>query len=130
MEFKLVKGKHPLSIHAVWLPIILGLVIFSQLMPTGTCVFHHVTGVPCLTCGVSRAVSSLLSGDIVGMLYFNPLVVLFSAGLVFFSLFKLLEFILSFRLKMRVGRKSALILRIFAVTMIAANWAFLIATGR
>ena len=130
MGFKLAKGKHPLSIHVVWLPIIVGLVIFSQLLPTGTCVFHSVTGVPCLSCGVTRAVSSLLSGDIVGMLYFNPLIVLFSVGLVFFSLFKLSEFIFSFRLIMRVSRKSALILRIFAVTMIAANWAFLIATGR
>lgn len=130
MEFEFIRGKHPLSIHAVWLPIVLGLIVFSQLLPTGTCVFHRVTGVPCLTCGVSRAISSLLAGDIAGMLYFNPLIVLFSAGLVFFSLFKLLEFILSFHLNVRVGRKSALILRVFAVTMIAANWVFLIATGR
>ncbi|MFI5181027.1 MAG: DUF2752 domain-containing protein [Thermoanaerobaculia bacterium] len=39
------------------------------------CLFREVTGLPCPTCGGTRAALALLSGDIAGALHANPLVV-------------------------------------------------------
>lgn len=39
------------------------------------CLFHRLTGVPCLTCGAMRAVSALLEGDLAGALKLQPLAV-------------------------------------------------------
>jgi hypothetical protein len=79
---------------------------------------------------MSRAADALFTGDILGMIYFNPLAVLFCAGLFFFSLFKLMEFIFKFRVFISANNKVALVVRIGVITSIIANWAFLIVTGR
>ena len=49
--------------------------------PAPTCVFKHVTGCPCLTCGGTRAGMSLVHGDLFSALAWNPLV----AGLLVFG---------------------------------------------
>jgi hypothetical protein len=104
MKFKIVKGKHPLSIHVVWLVILLLVLVGYRYLSTSVlnanpgCIFHKVTGYPCLSCGTSRAIDALFAGDFIGMLYYNPLAVLFCAGLFFFSLLKLIEFIFRFTL--------------------------------
>lgn len=36
------------------------------------CIFKRVTGLPCPSCGTTRAVSSLFSGEIVQSLFLNP----------------------------------------------------------
>jgi len=64
------------------------------------------------------------------MFYCNPLVVIFCAGLFFFSLFKLLEFIFKFKLILRFNRKTAFGARLLLVVMVAANWLFLIVSGK
>jgi hypothetical protein len=40
------------------------------------CWFHTITGVPCPTCGSTRAVFSLVHGDVAAALAHNPLLVL------------------------------------------------------
>ena len=49
----------------------------------GGCVFHKLTGLYCPGCGGTRAVHSLLAGDIPGSIYFHPLVVYGVAALLF-----------------------------------------------
>jgi hypothetical protein len=130
MNFMITKGCHRLSIHAVWVFVILFLLFFYHFMPPGQCLFHDYTGLPCLSCGVTRAANSLFDGDLMGMIYFNPLIILFCAGLFFFSLFKFVEYIFKLRVRLRVNKKVASAIRIIAVLMIVANWAYLIVTGR
>ena len=130
MAIEIIKGKHPLSVHVVWMILLIGAVAVYRFLPPSTCIFHNLTGLPCLTCGASRAAEAFFSGDFIGMLYFNPLIVVFCGILFFSSLFKLLEFIFHFELKISVSRKFPVIARTLAITLIAANWLFLIMTGR
>jgi hypothetical protein len=110
--------------------LLLGALAVYRFMPPTICPFHSITGIPCLTCGAMRAAESFFAGDLVGMFLYNPLVVTFCGGLFFFSLFKLLEFIFGFELKVDVNRRFTLAARALAITLIAANWLFLIVAGR
>ena len=38
----------------------------------GVCLFKQLTGIPCPSCGSTRSVLSLLSGDLTGALIWNP----------------------------------------------------------
>ena len=130
VTIRIIKAKHPLSIHIVWMLLIIAALAVYRFMPPTVCMFHSVTGVPCLSCGASRAVEAFFGGDFIGMFYYNPLIVLFCGALFFFSLFKLVEYIFKFELKIRVSEKYSLIARTLVITLIAANWLFLIVTGR
>jgi len=39
------------------------------------CLFHRLTGLPCLTCGSTRAAAALLAGDVSAALRLQPLAV-------------------------------------------------------
>lgn len=92
------------------------------------CPLRTLTGVPCPTCGSTRAGLALLHGDILGALQLNPLATL--AGLAF-----LLGGVLA-PLWVGLGRKVPdlpdrwpLGLRITVLAAIIANWVWLLATG-
>ncbi len=91
------------------------------------CLFRRITGLPCLTCGSTRAVLSLGAGDLAQALAHNPLVMLV-----------LTLVALSLVLRLALGREIhlalPLLLRRLAWVLVfaaaLANWAYLIATGR
>ena len=130
MKIHIERKRQPLSIHVVWLVLILAILAVYRFILPPHCLFHEVTGYPCLSRGLSRAANSLFEGDLGGMIYNNPLAVIFCAGLFFFSLLKLLEFIFKFKLNLSVGRQTALKARVMFVVLIVVNWLFLIVTGR
>lgn len=56
---------------------IIGTVAFSAYaVGVPLCLFRHFTGIPCPCCGTTRACLSVLRGDLVGALKFNPLAVI------------------------------------------------------
>ncbi|MCP4580894.1 MAG: DUF2752 domain-containing protein [candidate division Zixibacteria bacterium] len=130
MNISVTKDKHPLSVHVVWMVLILGALSVYRFLPMPNCLFHELTSYPCLSCGVTRAANSLFSGDLLGMFYSNPLAVVFCAGLFFFSLFKLVEYIFRFKLTLRVESKYAFKARLIFVLLVTANWLFLVVTGK
>jgi hypothetical protein len=130
MVVKLVKGSHPLSVHAIWLVILLIMAGASRYWLPAPCVFHQITGLPCLSCGTWRAAGAFFERDFLGMFYYNPLIVAAFLSLSLFSLFKLAEYIFSFRLKVSIGRRGLLTIRMAVFFLITANWLFLIITGR
>ena len=136
MKVKIIRGKHPLSIHVVWFVILLSVLGFYRYLfqenfnADSVCIFHKITGYPCLSCGLSRSVDAFFAYDFIDMLYYNPLAVLFFGGLFFFSLFKLAEFILAFKLNFSISKKAAVFARIILLVLIVANWLFLVGTGR
>jgi hypothetical protein len=92
------------------------------------CPLRMLTGVPCPTCGSTRAGLALVRGDIPGALHFNPLVTV--AGIAF-----LLGGVLA-PIWVGLGRKLPdlpdrwpLGLRIAVPAAIVANWIWLLASG-
>ena len=44
----------------------------SNVGEISVCFFKRITGIPCPSCGSTRSVLSLLKGDIIGALFWNP----------------------------------------------------------
>lgn len=45
---------------------------YSENIHFGFCIFKNVTGIPCPSCGTTRAVQLILQGKIIESLYMNP----------------------------------------------------------
>ena len=62
----------------IWLLVSLGAFLglalwFAARFPTPQCVFHALTGLPCVTCGATRSAFQFLHGHYSASLFFNPL---------------------------------------------------------
>jgi len=102
-------------------------------LPTPLCPFHALTGIPCPSCGTTRAAGCLLRGDFAGALEWNPLGTLLLGGALLYVAYAAI--VSGFRLR-RVGwcggRGSGRLsgLRLAAVLLLGLNWLYLITTGR
>ncbi len=95
------------------------------------CVFKAVTGIPCPTCGATRAVLALLRGEWWSAVRFNPLVTLILVGWMAWIPYALGTLALgSRRLRVVCSSRDCTWLRILAVGTIAANWVFLVLDAR
>jgi hydrogenase-4 membrane subunit HyfE len=99
-------------------------------LPTPQCAFHSLTGLPCPTCGATRAAWQFLHGHFAASLRFNPLAFLAYCGIVVFDLYALVALILRApRLRLiNFTLNERIFLRSLAVALIAANWLYLLAT--
>ncbi len=70
-----VVGAWPLALGIVWTALV---GVFVLLKPAGSdatlCVFRNVTGLPCPTCGSSRAALAVVQGRPLEAIVLNPLV--------------------------------------------------------
>jgi hypothetical protein len=94
------------------------------------CVFKLLTGLPCPTCGGTRALGRLFALDLAGAFAMNPLVAAGAILLVPWALADLLLLTRGRALDAQAGPKLALFLRAAAVFLVLANWAWLVAAGR
>ena len=120
------------SIHVIWGPIALLFIItagffkdFVGLLPP--CIFHRLTGIPCLTCGGVRSLVALSQFDVASSFLLNPMVFVFAAGVVVFSLVSLYGLIFARNIVLRLDRGQKKALRIGAISLIIVNWLYLIA---
>ncbi len=100
---------------------------FTLHLPTPRCVFHAVTGWPCVTCGGTRCAQNLLAGRWTEALAWNPLVF---AGLVVAGIFAVYAAVVTlFRLpRLRLAgleKREKIALRVGLVVLLLANWAYL-----
>lgn len=98
-------------------------------LPLPLCVFKAVTGLPCFTCGSTRAVARLVRLDLAGAFAWNPLVV--SAAFVV-AAWALADLALATRgraLAVSVPPPVARVLRVLAVLAVLANWVYLVRAG-
>ncbi|MHC4549607.1 MAG: DUF2752 domain-containing protein [Planctomycetota bacterium] len=109
------------AIVIVWLALVW---VTYRLAPgVTTCHFKLATGVACPTCGLTRGVTTMLDGDIVGGLAYNPLVL--GAGLVFLAL--LAGRLLCGRLlRLDLSRAERWITLAALAVLFLANWAYVI----
>jgi hypothetical protein len=99
-------------------------------LPFSVCLFKGFTGLPCPTCGSTRAVGRLVHLDLLGALVMNPLATVAVAVL---AIWALADFVLLARgraLDLEMGRPLGRVVRGLAVAAVGVNWAYLLASGR
>ncbi len=99
---------------------------FLPLLELGTlCPFRAATGVPCATCGMTRAFVRLAHGDAAGALAASPLGALAAALAWAFALLALLRPAVG-RPWPRVGPRAARAAGLLGGAALLANWAYLV----
>jgi uncharacterized protein DUF2752 len=99
-------------------------------LPITVCFFKLVTGLPCATCGSTRALGRLFHGDLAGALAMNPLA---TAGMLALLPWAAADLMLLTRGKafgLELGPSAARVARVAAVVAVFVNWAYLVAAGR
>lgn len=97
-------------------------------LPWPTCAFRALTGLPCVTCGATRASLSFLHGDLGSAFRLNPLVFLGLCAVLLFDLYAI--FVLStgarrVRLSFpRAGTRKVVLATVLAAGL--ANWIYLL----
>jgi hypothetical protein len=108
-----------LSLAAAWLTV--GL-------PWPVCMFHEMTSLPCVTCGMTRCGIQFFHGHFLAALKWNPLVFTVLCGIVAFDLYALLVLVTRApRLRIRFSTATAkTFVRMSVISALALNWTYLL----
>jgi hypothetical protein len=99
-------------------------------LPVTFCVFKGMTGLPCPTCGSTRAVARLFGLDPAGSLAMNPFTTLVAVVIAAWALVDLLLIPRGRALRVGVSPSLGRALRIAAFAAFFANWVYLLLAGR
>ena len=95
-------------------------------LPWPRCNFRALFGIPCFTCGATRAAVALLKGDVSAAWIWNPLAVLAMLAIALFDIYALGVLISRApRLRVDIGRWKWLLV-IVVVAAAALNWLYLL----
>ena len=112
-----------LALAATWLALKL---------PWPICVFHALTGRPCLTCGATRSAMAFFHAHFMTALQWNPLAFLCYCALSLFNIYAL-AVIIARAPRVRIVQLSASekkCLRFSFIALLALNWAYLLVANR
>jgi hypothetical protein len=123
--------------ETLWASVALALGVLSAAwvrlveFPPVLCPFHVVTGLPCPTCGSTRAVFAFVAGHPFDAIRYNPIV---GAGLCLAGPYLAYAALVSLcrlpRVRVSIGDPARPYFRGAAWALIAATWLFLIVDGR
>jgi hypothetical protein len=100
-------------------------------LPRVLCPFRHLTGVPCVACGGTRALLALTRGELQAAFFWNPLVAVSAiAALAWLAYAAVVTLLRAPRLRVRLGARDRFLFRAAAWTALVGNWMFLILQGR
>jgi len=108
-----------LGLGAAWLTV--GL-------PWPRCAFHEITGLPCITCGMTRCGIQFFHGHFLAALKWNPLVFTALCALTAFDLYAIATLAAHGpRLRICFGtEKAKTFVRIAVISVLALNWIYLL----
>ena len=99
-------------------------------LPFALCYLKLSTGLPCPSCGSTRALGRLFALDVPGALRMNPATTLAVFGLALWAAADLALLPQRRALGVELHPRAGLALRVGAVAALLANWVYLIAAGR
>ena len=99
-------------------------------IPLTLCVFKGLTGLPCPTCGSTRALGRLFALDFAGALAMNPFTTLVAVLVAGWAVADLALLPRRRALDLDVPKRLGFALRVGALVLFLANWVYLIAAGR
>lgn len=105
-------------------------VLHLDRLPVAFCAFKAVTGLPCMSCGTTRAFARLYSLDLPGAVAMNPLSAAVALALVPWGMADFALLPKGRAVALEVSPRLAPVVRVSAVALVFANWAYLIVAGR
>jgi Protein of unknown function (DUF2752) len=112
-----------LALAATWLALKL---------PWPICLFHEITGRPCLTCGATRSAIAFFHGHFLTALQWNPLAFLCYCGLSLFNIYALAVVVLAApRVRIAdIRPREQKFVRGSVIALVALNWCYLLLENR
>jgi hypothetical protein len=90
-------------------------------------VFKGITGIPCPTCGATRAVMHLSRGDIIASLEMNPLVAIAVVSGMMYFIYSALTFLFNMRrITVIFADNEMNPVRLIVALTVAINWGYLV----
>jgi hypothetical protein len=120
----------------IWLAVSLGSLAlaaawFALGLPWPRCAFHDLTGLPCVTCGMTRSAIQFFHGHFLTACKWNPLVFAFLCGVTAFDLYAFFALVTRApRLRVAFRQKERKYARMILTTALALNWMYLLSHYR
>lgn len=122
-----------LDAELIWLCVTvasaaLGLIWLALHLPLPRCTFRTITGLPCVTCGATRAAVASAQGDIPAAFWLNPLVFVGIAAVALFDLYALVVLVTRApRLRLTFpARRARPVLVAISCGALLLNWIYLL----
>jgi hypothetical protein len=121
----------------VWLSaslasLAMAVVWFTLGLPWPVCIFHELTGLPCVTCGMTRCAIQFFHGHLLAALKWNPLVFTALCGVTVFDLYAFAT--LTTRApRLRISfstQRAKMFVRLSVISAFALNWIYLLLQWR
>jgi Protein of unknown function (DUF2752) len=114
----------------LWLSVSLGglcacVFWFALGLPWPGCTFHALTGLPCVTCGATRATIHFFHGQFAAAWNWNPLVFLTLCGIALFDAYAFVVLVTRApRLRLMFSRLEKRVIRIAAICVVVCSWIY------
>ena len=97
-------------------------------LPWPTCVFHELTGLPCVTCGMTRCAIQFFHGHFFAALQWNPLVFAFLCGATAFDVYAFIVLVTRApRLRIHFSTpRTKTFVRVTIISALLLNWTYLL----
>jgi len=112
-----------LGLAAMWL---------TMGLPWPRCVFHDLTKLPCVTCGMTRCGIQFFHGHFLAALQWNPFVFTILCGVIAFDIYAIAALVARMpRMRIRLlTQRAKTFFRVSVVSVLALNWVYLLVHWR